>query len=83
MTFKTILAAFAVLLSVTTVSLGQSSPNYGPNAPSTGDSFGKPPSGVNPPGVTRSGRKAYAYRHYHHYHYRHCRTNIFGYRNCW
>ncbi len=72
MTFKTILAAFAVLLSAMTVSLAQSMPNYGPNAPSTGDSFGKPPSGTNPPGVTRSGRNAYAYhRRAYHRSYRH------------
>lgn len=72
MTFKTILAASAVLLSAMTVSLAQSMPNYGPNAPSTGDSFGKPPSGTNPPGVTRSGRNAYAYhRRAYHRSYRH------------
>ena len=72
MAFKTILAALAVLLSATTVSLAQSMPNYGPNAPATGDSFGKPPSGTNPPGVTRSGRNAYAYqRRAHHRSYRH------------
>lgn len=71
MTLKTALAAFAVLLSATTVSLAQSMPNYGPNAPSTGDSFGKPPSGTRPPGVTRNASRAYAYqrRHYHrHWH---------------
>jgi hypothetical protein len=42
MTLKTTLAAITVLLSATTVLLAQSMPNYGPNAPSTGDSFGKP-----------------------------------------
>jgi hypothetical protein len=73
MTLKTTLAAITVLLSATTVSLAQSMPNYGPNAPSTGDSFGKPPSGTRPPGVTRNGYHAYAYqrRQYHrHWHTR-------------
>jgi hypothetical protein len=27
--------------------LAQSLPNYGPNAPAPGDSFGEPPSGTN------------------------------------
>jgi hypothetical protein len=69
MTLKIIIAAFTMLLGVTTVSLAQSMPNYGPNAPATGDSFGKPPSGMHPP---RSGYRAYAYqRRLHHGHYRH------------
>lgn len=73
MTLKTALGAAAVLLSATTVSLAQSMPNYGPNAPSSGDSFGKPPSGTRPPGVTRNGYRAYAYqrRHYHRYWHAH------------
>ena len=54
----------------------QSQPNFGPNAPSQGDSFGKPPSGRLHP---MSGARAYAYQahsyhalrwHRHHY-YRH------------
>ena len=53
---KTILAAGVVLLAATTVSFAQSQPNFGPNAPSTGDSFGKPPSGAQPP---LSGSAAY------------------------
>jgi hypothetical protein len=47
-------------------------PNYGPNAPSTGDSLGKPPSGTRPPGVTRNQRSNYpkrVHRHYHRNHY--------------
>jgi len=47
-------------------------PNYGPNAPATGDSLGKPPSGTRPPGVTRSQRSNYpkrVHRHYHRNHY--------------
>lgn len=72
MSLKTLLSAFAVLLSATTVSLAQSLPNYGPNAPATGDSFGKPPSGTRPPGVTRFGHRAYAYqRRVHHRLHRH------------
>jgi hypothetical protein len=67
MTSKTILSAAAVLLSLTTVSLAQSLPNYGPNAPATGDSFGKPYSGAQP---LRSGSRAYVYqwRSRHHFH---------------
>jgi len=66
MTLKTVIAAFAVLVSATTVSVAQSLPNYGPNAPATGDSFGKPPSGTHAP---RSGYRAYAYQQRLHYRY--------------
>jgi hypothetical protein len=64
---KTTLSAFAVLLGLTTGSLAQSLPNYGPNAPSRGDSFGKPYSGAQP---LRNGAQAYAYqwRYRHHVH---------------
>jgi hypothetical protein len=71
-----------LVLSVTVALLGassafaQSQPNFGPNAPATGDTYGKPPSGTNPP---PSGAAAYAYRshswhwrrhhHRHHHHY--------------
>ncbi|HEY6024765.1 MAG TPA: hypothetical protein VIV34_11400 [Pseudolabrys sp.] len=71
MTLKTVISALAVLLSATTISLAQSLPNYGPNAPPRGDSFGQPPSGTFPP---PSGYRAYAYQRHHHYrhhHYRH------------
>ena len=71
MTLKTLAAASAILLSATTLSFAQSMPNYGPNAPATGDSFGKPPSGTRPPGVTRSQRSNYAKRAYRHYHRNH------------
>jgi hypothetical protein len=69
---RTLLSAAAVLLAATTMGFAQSLPNYGPNAPSTGDSFGKPPSGTRPPGVTRSQRSSYpkrVHRHYHRNHY--------------
>ena len=62
MTFRTLLTASAILLGATTVSFAQSMPNYGPNAPATGDSLGKPPSGTRPPGVTRSQRSNYPKR---------------------
>jgi hypothetical protein len=62
MTFKTVLTASAILLGAMTISFGQSLPNYGPNAPATGDSLGKPPSGTRPPGVTRSQRSNYPKR---------------------
>jgi hypothetical protein len=56
MTLKTLLAAGAVLLAATTLSLAQSQPNFGANAPATGDSYGKPP---------LSGRAAYNARAHH------------------
>jgi len=67
MSFKTLISVCALLLSLSTVSLAQSLPNYGPNAPATGDSFGKPYSGAQP---LRSGSRAYAYqwRSRHHVH---------------
>ena len=68
MTFTTLLTASAILLGATTVSFPQSMPNYGPNAPATGDSLGKPPSGTRPPGVTRSQRSNYPKRVHRHYH---------------
>ena len=39
---KTFVSAVAVFLSATTFSFAQSLPNYGPNAPAQGDSYGKP-----------------------------------------
>lgn len=62
MRLKTLLTASAVLLATTAVSLAQSQPNYGPNAPANGDSFGKPPSGAQPP---LRGRTAYKARAHH------------------
>ncbi|HEY7230571.1 MAG TPA: hypothetical protein VH558_09395 [Pseudolabrys sp.] len=59
---RTLFSALAVLVAATTVSFAQSMPNYGPNAPATGDSFGKPPAGTRPPGVTRSQRSNYPKR---------------------
>ena len=74
MTLKTVIASIAFLLSATTILLAQSLPNYGPNAPATGDSFGQPPSGTYPP---RSGYRAYAYQqrlqHWRHRHWHHPR----------
>ena len=64
---RTRLSALAVLFAATTMSFAQSMPNYGPNAPSTGDSFGKPPSGTRSPGVTRSQRSNYPKRVNRHY----------------
>ena len=46
---KTIVLTLAVLLSATAISFAQSLPNFGPNAPSYGDSYGKPVSGTYPP----------------------------------
>jgi len=72
MTLKTLLSALAVLVTATTMGFAQNLPNYGANAPSTGDTYGKPPSGTRPPGVTRNQRSNYpkrAHRHYHRNHY--------------
>ena len=66
MTFKTLAAASAILISATTIAFAQSMPNYGPNAPATGDSFGKPPSGTRPPGVTRWQHSNYPKRAHRH-----------------
>ena len=71
--------AFVLLAALTSAASAQSMPNYGPNAPANADSFGQPPSGARPPGVPRSGYRAYGYvphRHYNrplhrHYYYRH------------
>ena len=68
MTTRVLLSALAVLVAATTMSFAQSMPNYGPNAPATGDSFGKPPSGTRPPGVTRSQRSNYPKRVHRHSH---------------
>ena len=65
---RTLLSAFAVLVAATTASFAQSLPNYGPNAPASGDSLGKAPSGTRPPGVTRSQRSNYPKRVHRHYH---------------
>jgi hypothetical protein len=60
-----------LVLSVTAALLGASSafaqslPNYGPNAPTGRDTFGKPPSGTYPP---PSGAQAYAWRSHRHWH---------------
>jgi hypothetical protein len=73
MTTRTLLSALAVLAAATTVSFAQSLPNYGPNAPATGDSFGKPPSGTRPPGVTRNQRSNYPKRVHRSYRYNYVR----------
>jgi hypothetical protein len=68
MTTRALFSALAVLAAATTMSFAQSMPNYGPNAPATGDSFGKPPSGTRQPGVTRSQRSNYPKRVHRHSH---------------
>ena len=73
MTLKTLLSAFALLVAAATVSFAQSMPNYGPNAPVTGDSFGKPPSGTRPPGVTRNQRSNYSKRVHRSYRHKYVR----------
>jgi hypothetical protein len=57
---KTFVTAISMLVSATTLSFAQSLPNYGPNAPAQGDSYGKPYSGARPL-RTNAYRRAYAY----------------------
>jgi len=72
---KVFILASAVFVGATTVSLAQSMPNYGPNPPPGADTFGQPPTGYLPPGVSRYGPpRAYApppNRYHRHRHYRH------------
>ena len=56
---KTLVMAAALVLCSTSISWAQSSPNFGPNAPTRGDTYGKPPSGTYRP---TSGAKAHTYR---------------------
>jgi hypothetical protein len=71
MQIRTLALATAVILTATTASLAQSLPNFGPNAPGYGDSYGKPPSGTYPP--IGYGGYAYAPRPHWRGHYRHHR----------
>jgi hypothetical protein len=66
--------AFGLSLAGLSGALAQSQPNFGPNAPSVGDSYGKPPSGSMHP---MSGKRAYAYRShsYSFFHVRHHRRH--------
>jgi hypothetical protein len=77
---RPLLLALSVTAAVlgATAAFAQSQPNFGPNAPSRGDSFGQPPTGTHPP---LSGARAYAYRvhnsgywhRYRRHHHRHWR----------
>jgi len=70
---KALVLIFAMLLSATTVSFAQSLPNFGANAPSYGDSYGKPVSGTYPPvgyGGYGGRYRAYAYQPRYHRHHR-------------
>jgi hypothetical protein len=78
MALRTLLFASAILLGGASVAIAQSIPNFGPNAPATGDSYGKPYSGTHPmPSGSRAyrarARSAYAFQprwHHRHYHHR-------------
>ena len=71
---KAAFLATAIALCATSVSYAQSRPNYGPNPPPGADSFGQPPTGYLPPGVSRYGPpRAYApppNRYHRHRYYR-------------
>ena len=57
---KTFILASALIMCAT-AAFAQSMPNYGPNPPPGADSFGQPPTGYLPPGVSRYGaQRAYA-----------------------
>jgi hypothetical protein len=73
----TVALASAVILSATTVSFAQSLPNFGPNAPPYGDSYGKPVSGTYPP----VGFGGYAYQP--HRYYRHRYPARYPHRRYW
>lgn len=74
MILKTLFSAVAVLAGVTTVSLAQSQPNCGSNAPAVGDTFGKPPTGTRDGTIgaercrtqaVHRGWHRHAHRHWH------------------
>ena len=69
MQIRILALASAVILTATTASFAQSLPNFGPNTPGYGDSYGKPVSGAYPP--IGYGGYAYAPRPYSRAHYRH------------
>jgi hypothetical protein len=70
MSFKFLLLAFGLLLSATTVSLAQSQPNCGPNAPA-GDTFGTPTSGTLAGQASARRCQERNYRHSSRHHHRH------------
>ncbi len=59
MKLQSLAVALALLFAATAVSFAQSQPNYGPGGNSSGDTFGKPPSG--------SAHARQAYPHHRHY----------------
>jgi hypothetical protein len=75
MGLKILMLAGAIVAGAACAASAQSLPNYGPNAPATGDSYGKPYSGAQPlrtgPRYKSRGYRSYAYQgrwHRHHYH---------------
>ena len=68
---KTLALACVVTLCATTASLAQSLPNFGPNPPPYGDSYGQVPTGTYPP-LQKRGYRSYGYSPYwHHRYHRH------------
>ena len=55
MSLKIALLGVAALVAATSISLAQSLPNYGPNAPANADSFGQPPTGTMPQACLATG----------------------------
>lgn len=76
MTLKSLVTAFAVLLSATTMSFAQSQPNCGAAGPGAGDTYGKPFSGTL---ASRAGAERcrawlggrYSHRYYRRHWHRH------------
>jgi hypothetical protein len=64
MGLKALILAGAVLAGATTMASAQSLPNYGPNAPGNGDSYGKPYSGAQPLRTGPRYKKSRGYRSY-------------------
>jgi hypothetical protein len=77
---KSVLAAIAMLASATSVSLAQSQPNCGPNAPGVGDTYGKVFSGTLQAERGANRCRAMIYRHSAHRHHRHYHSRRYSYR---
>jgi len=79
---KTLVLATALVLCSGSISWAQSSPNFGPNAPTRGDTYGKPPSGAkahsnrshNYAMLKRHNYARLHHPHHHHHHRTHTKT---------
>jgi hypothetical protein len=79
---KTLALACLLTLCATATSFAQSQPNFGPNPPPYGDSFGQPPTGTHHPLQKRAYR---LYAHSPYWHHRQPRHHCWwrhGHRHC-